>query len=89
MGRFRIKKKESVIPFRQTLAYRILMLALSIIAFLYLIYEMVVAWALNNTVAFIIAFIPAVAAAFTIFFNADHLRYARMPARTLKRLNRR
>lgn len=89
MGKLRIKKKDDVIPFRQTLAYRMAMLVLSISAFIYLIYEMIMAWSVNNTFAFLIAGIPACVAAFTIFYNLDHLRDARIPARTQKRLNRR
>jgi hypothetical protein len=89
MGRIKIKKKEVVIPFRQTLAYRLMMLAASILLFVYLIYEMLMAWTVNNTLAFIIAGIPAVVAAFTIFYNLDHLRDARVPARTLKKMKRR
>jgi F0F1-type ATP synthase assembly protein I len=89
MGRFRIKKKEEVIPFRQTMAYRMIMLTLSILLFLYLLYEMVVAWSVNNTLAFLIAGVPACVAAFAIFYNLDHLKTARIPARTLKRIKRR
>ncbi|MBI4474109.1 MAG: hypothetical protein HY646_15675 [Acidobacteria bacterium] len=89
MGRLKIKKKEVVIPFRQTLAYRMMMLAASIIIFIFLIYQMFTAWMVNNTLAFLIAGVPAVVAAFAIFYNLDHMREARVPKRTLDRMKRR
>lgn len=89
MGRLKIKKKDEVIPFRQTLAYRMIMLVLSVLFFLFLLYEMVIAWSINHMGAFIIAAVPGVASAFAIFYNLDHLRDAKVPARTLKRMKRR
>ena len=38
VGRLRIKKKEAVIPFRETLAYRMILLAASVIAFFIALY---------------------------------------------------
>ena len=89
MGRLRIKKKGVTVPFRQTLAYRMLLLTLSIIFFIYTLYEMTVGLAENNTLAFIIAVLVGVAAAIMVFYNLDHLRDAKIPPQTMKRMKRR
>jgi hypothetical protein len=89
MGRMRIKKKDVVTPFRETVAYRMMLLTLSILLCVYTIYETTVALAENNTLAFIIAAILAVGAAMVVFFNLERLSKARIPQRTLKRMKRR
>ena len=89
MGRLRIKKKETVIPFRETLAYRMIWLSLSVVVFIYTIYEVIVAYQVSNTLAFILAAIVSVGSAIFIFYNVDHLSTARVPAHTLKRMRRR
>ena len=89
MGRLKIKKKEAVTPFRQTLAYRMLLLTGSILLFVWTLYEMTVTLMANNTVAFIIAVLMGIVVAFTVFYNLDHLRDAKIPASTAKRLKRR
>ena len=85
----RIKKKDVVTPFRETVAYRMMLLTLSILLCVYTIYETTVALAENNTLAFIIAAILAVGAAMVVFFNLERLSKARIPQRTLKRMKRR
>jgi polyferredoxin len=89
VGRIKIKKKDVPLPFRQTMAYRLLLLALSILFFVYTLYEMTVSLMANNTLAFIIAVLIGVVATFAIFHNLDHLRDAKVPANTLKRMKRR
>jgi hypothetical protein len=89
MGRLKIKKKEAVMPFRQTMAYRMILLTLSILLFVWTLYEMTVSLMANNTLAFIIAVIMGILAAFTVFYNLDHLRDAKIPAATARRLKRR
>ena len=89
MGRLRIKKKETVIPFRETLAYRMMLLVGSIIGFLIALYIMVGALSANITVSFIASGIVAAAAAFAIFFNLDRLRLAKIPKQTMNRMKRR
>ena len=89
MGRLRIKKKDVVTPFRETVAYRMLLLTLAIFLCLYTIYETAVALAENNTLAFIIAAILAVGAAIVVFYNLERLSQARIPQRTMKRMKRR
>ena len=89
MGRLRIKKKEAVIPFRETLAYRMILLAVSVVAFLIALYIMVGALQGGITVSFVASGVVAAGAAFAIFYNVDHLREARIPKQTLSRIKRR
>jgi len=89
MGRLRIKKKEAVIPFRDTLAYRMILLAGSVVAFLIALYIMVGALQAGITVSFVASGVVAAGAAFGIFYNVDHLREARIPKQTLSRIKRR
>ena len=89
MGRLKIKKKDTVVPFRETMAYRMMLLTVSILFFVYTVYEMTVSMAANNTLAFIIAAVAGVVAAFTIFYNLDRLRRARIPSTTMRRMKRR
>ena len=89
VGRYRIKKKEAVIPFRETLAYRMLLLAGSLIAFLIALYVLIGALPAGITVSLVAAAVIGAAAAFAIFYNLDHLRDARIPKQTLNKMKRR
>ena len=89
MGRLKIKKKEAVMPFRQTMAYRMLLLTLSILLFVYTLYEMTVSMAANNTLAFIIAVLAGIGVAFMVFYNLDRLKQAKIPSTTARRMKRR
>jgi uncharacterized membrane protein len=89
VGRLKIKKKETILPFRQTMAYRMMLLTVSILFFVYTVYEMSVSLLANNTVAFIISVLVGLVAAFAVFHNLDQLRKVKIPAKTLKRMNRR
>ena len=89
MGRMRIKKKETVIPFRETVAYRMMCLLASVVAFAIAFYIMVGALRAGVTISFIVSGVFAIAAAFAAFFNIDRLRSAKIPKQTLNRLKRR
>ena len=89
MGRLRIKKKEVVIPFRQTLAYRSLILIGLIVVLLVSLYIAIGALGANATVRFVVSAAVGFAAAFGIFYNLNRLSSARVPQRTLKRMKRR
>ena len=89
MGRLKIKKKEVVQPFRETMAYRVMLLTIAIIVFVYTVYEMAVAMMANNTFAFIIAVLMGLAAAFAIFYNLDRLRHTKLSSSTVRRMKRR
>jgi hypothetical protein len=88
MGRMRIKKKDAVIPFRETLAYRMILAGGSLVVFIVALY--ILAGAISTSiVAAIVSGAVGVAAAFGIFYNLDHLRDAKVPKRTLHRMKRR
>jgi hypothetical protein len=89
VGRLRIKKKEAVIPFRETLAYRMFLLAGSSIVFLVALYFTIGAVRVGITASFVGSGIVAAGGAFAIFYNVDHLRDARIPKQTLSRMKRR
>lgn len=88
MGRMRIKKKEAVIPFRETMAYRMIIAGASLLVFMTALYVLVGAVATNMPLA-IAAGVVGAAAAFGIFYNLDRLREAKIPKRTLNRMKRR
>jgi hypothetical protein len=89
VGRLRIKKKEAVIPFRETLAYRMMLLAGSVIVFLIALYFLIGGLQAGITVSFVASGVVAAAGAFAVFYNADHLRNAKIPKQTLSRMKRR
>ena len=89
MGRLRIKKKEVVVPFRETFAYRMFLFTGSVIVFLAALYIAIGALRGNVTISFIVSAAIGVAAAFAIFYNLDRLRDVRIPKRTLQRMKRR
>jgi hypothetical protein len=88
MGRMRIKKKEVVLPFRQTLAYRMILLTASIVVFIVAVTLMIRAM-YGTTATFIGTAAVAAAAAFAVFYNLSHLREAKVPKQTLQRMKRR
>jgi hypothetical protein len=88
MGRMRIKKKDTVIPFRETMAYRMILAGAYLVAFVIALFVLVGAISTNLIVA-VACGIVGVAAAIGVFYNLDHLREARVPKRTLNRMKRR
>lgn len=88
MGRMRIKKKETVLPFRETLAYRMILIGASLIVFVIALYLLVSAISTNMTIA-IASGVVGLAAALSLFYNLDRLREAKVPKRTLNRMKRR
>jgi hypothetical protein len=89
MGRMRIKKKEAVIPFRQTLAYRLLLATISIIVFFFTLYQLIVGVQTRNMTLLMVSAGASAMAAMATFYNFGQVRYARIPERTLKRAHRR
>jgi hypothetical protein len=87
MGRMRIKKKETVLPFRETLAYRMILIGASLIVFVIALYLLVSAISANITMA-IASGVVGLAAALSLFYNLDRLREAKVPKRTLNRMKR-
>src|ERR1043165_9763696 len=89
MGRLRIKKKENVIPFRETLAYRLLLATGSVVLFLITVYFLMKYAGSGNNVGMIVSALSAVMAGTAVFYNLGQVRNARVPASTLKRAKRR
>ena len=89
MGRLRIKKKEKVIPFRETMAYRLLLITTSAVLFLFMFFQATSSLQTGNRTALIISAIIGILAAIGIFYNLDRARYARVSEHTSKRMRRR
>ena len=89
MGRLRIKKKEAVVPFRETLAYRMLLASGWMLVFLVALYFAISALRTGNNIQAIASGAVCVVAAFSVFQNLDRMRDVRIPQRTLKRMKRR
>jgi hypothetical protein len=89
MGRLRIKKKETVLPFRETLAYRMLLSTGSVLVFLIALYSAIGGMRTGNTIASVVSAAVGIVVAFAVFHNLDRMRDARIPQRTLKRMKRR
>lgn len=89
MGRMRIKRKDAVIPFRETLAYRLLLATVSVILFMVTI-SFLIRYAQSGYQIGIIASIAAAAMAGTaVFYNLGQVRNAKVSSSTLKRAKRR
>ena len=88
MGRMRIQKKEAVIPFRETLAYRMMVIGGCLVALIIALSSLFTSLSSNISLAIASGVIGA-AAAFGIFYNLDHAREAKVPKRTLNRMKRR
>ena len=88
MGRMRIKKKEVVIPFRETMAFRLIIVAGWVVVFIIALYTLAGAFRTSTPLA-IISGIASVAAAYGIIYNLDHMRDAKVPKNTLNRMKRR
>ncbi len=66
-----------------------MLLAGSVIVFLIALYITIGAIQGGITVSFVASGTVAAAGAFAIFYNADHLRNAKIPKQTLSRMKRR
>ena len=89
MGRLRIKKKENVIPFRDTLAYRLLLATGSVVLFLTTVYFFMKYAGSGNNAGMIASALSAAMAGTAVFYNLGQVRNARVPASTLKKAKRR
>ncbi len=88
MGRRRIKKKEAVLPFRQTVAYRFIMVVAAFILFLIASFQIIRSIQLGSTPAIVVSSVLAlITAAFTVY-NLNQMREAKVPRRTAQRMKR-
>ena len=88
MGRMRIKKKEAVIPFRETLAFRMIVAGGWAVVFLVALYVLAISFR-TSTALTIVSGLVSVAAAYGVIYNLDHMREAKVPKQTLNRMKRR
>ena len=88
MGRKRIKKKEAVIPFRETVAFRFLMMVATFILFVIASIQIIRSIQLGSTPAIIVSALLAAAAAALTIYNLVQMRTARVPRRTAQRMRR-
>lgn len=89
MGRLRIKKKDAVLPFRETMAYRLLLAAASLVVLIFTVYFLWHYARLGNNAGLIVSVAGAVMAVTALFYNLGEVRNAKVPASTLKRARRR
>ena len=88
MGRIRIKKKGQVLPFRETVAYRFIIVATAAILFMIALYQFISAWGSDDSTRMIIYGLAAAAAAFLGMYNFAQMQNARIPKQTLQRMRR-
>jgi hypothetical protein len=89
MGRMRIKKKDAVLPFRETMAYRLLLATGSLILLLFVVYFLLTYIRSGNRTGVIVSVVAAVMAVTSLFYNLGEVRNAKVPASALKRARRR
>ena len=89
MGRLRIKKKDAVIPFRQTMAYRLLLALGSLILVFIATYFLMRYYRSGNGIGMIASAAGAVMAITSLFYNLGEVRNAKVPSNTLRRARRR
>ncbi|HEY2379930.1 MAG TPA: hypothetical protein VGK48_01995 [Terriglobia bacterium] len=84
----RIKKKEAVIPFRETVAFRLLIAGGWAVLFIVALYILAGAFRTSLVLA-IVSGLVAVGSAYGIVYNLDHMRDAKVPKETMNRMKRR
>ena len=89
MGRVRIKKKGTVLPFRQTVAYRFLLIATASITMLIAAFQLIFSIQSSSLTAALIWGVVLVGAAVALLYNLAHMREAKIPKSALERMKRR
>src|SRR4026208_246124 len=79
MGRLRIKKKDAVLPFRQTMAYRLLLAAASVLLLIVTVYFFVHYVQSRSNTGMIVSVVGAVMAGTSLFYNLGEVRNAKVP----------
>ena len=85
----RIKKKAEVIPFVQTLAYRMILLTASIILFAYASYRALASIYGDSMNVMMISFALMILTGLAVFYNMSRLKDARLSPAAMKRMKRR
>ena len=84
-----MKKKAAVIPFPQTLAFRLMLLTLSVLVFFFSIYRAFSSFRGDNTTAMTIFVGLTLASGYAVFYNIEHVKDARISPVAMKRMKRR
>ena len=87
MGRMRIKKKDAVLPFRETVAYRFIMVGTALISFLITSVLAIRSIGQNTVTVVVFGLIAAAMAGFAIY-NLKQMSGAKVPRRTIQRMKR-
>jgi hypothetical protein len=85
----RIKRKDSVIPFRKTLAYRLLLATGSFLLLMMTAYFIVRYVNAGHNTGILVSVLASVMAVTALFYNLSEIRNARVPQSALKRARRR
>jgi hypothetical protein len=89
MGRLRIKKKDAVLPFRQTMAYRLLLAIGSLLVVMVTVFFVIRYIQSGNNIGMIVSIAAAVMGVTSLLYNLGEVRNAKVPASTIKRARRR
>lgn len=89
MGRLRIKKKDAVLPFRQTMAYRLLLAIGSLLIVMVTVFFVIRYIQSGNNIGMIVSIAVTVMGLTALLYNLGEVRNAKVPASTLKRAKRR
>jgi hypothetical protein len=88
MGRLKIKKKNVVLPFRETVAFRFLMVGISVIFFLISVFQLIRGIQSGNTTLLVIAIALTVGTGALTLFNLSQISKARIPKSAQQRMKR-
>ena len=88
MGRRRIKKKEAVLAFRETVAFRFILVAISFVLFLIAAFQIYSAAVNANTTLLIVAIVFTIGTAALILFNLSQMSRAKVPKSAQQRMKR-
>ena len=88
MGRMRIKKKDGVIPFRETLAFRLVLVTVSIAVLIFTLYQFVSGIRRESTTLMTVSAIASAMAVTSLFYNLGQVKNARVPEKSLRRTRR-
>lgn len=89
MGRIKIKKKNAVLPFRETVAYRFLILAAAGAVFVISLFVLISSLTSGSAAALIASGLLALATGILAIYNLTRMRTAKIPRSALQRMKRR
>lgn len=88
MGRIRIKKKDSVLAFRETVAFRFILAVSCFLIFVIASIQTLRSIQQGNTPSIVISLVLSVAAISFAIYNVSKMREAKVPRRAAQRMKR-